>query len=343
MATDFVSFHKYASIDNPTSKLMRNLEKHGYLDDTIEWVAQEKIHGSNFSFIIEDGVVWIAKRSGLIKQDENFNHCDVVQEKYREDVIEIFRRIKNDIENVKAVQIYGELFGGYYPNMNNEYRAVQKGVYYYHGIDFMVFDIRVNTNDDSYYLSQNEVDYYLDLLPYLRGIPVSNRGKLNDLINLDPIFQTTIPSLYGLPLLEDNQAEGYVFKVNSRHICGHSRPIIKHKNKKFDEVIKSDKKITEKDNCHDLILKAIPYCTQNRFNNVVSKIGTSEPLGKIQGFYIVDVLEDLNKELDADELLQFKKNQKKIKSDLVRYLGKTKQLELWLHEYQTPIEKTNFS
>lgn len=339
METDYASFHKYSSIDNPTSKMMRHLEKHGYLDDTVEWIAQEKIHGSNFSFIIEDEIVRIAKRSGLIRTDENFNHCDIVQNKYRDDVIEIFHRIKNDIGDVKSIQIYGELFGGYYPNMKNEYCAVQKGVYYYHGIDFMVFDIRINIiNGETYYLSQDEVDYYLQLLPQLRGVPISNRGKFSELIKLDPIFQTTIPMLYDLSPLEDNQAEGYVLKVNARHVCAHFRPIIKHKNKKFDEVMKHVKKIPEGDNCHDLVLRSIPYCTQNRFNNIISKFGMSEPLGRLQGFYIVDVLEDLEKELDADELIQFKKIQKKIKSALVRYLMSGGQLEIWLHEYQTPME-----
>ncbi|XWV26621.1 ligase 2 [Tupanvirus soda lake] len=333
------NFREFSSIENSNSKHIKQLEKYGYTNNIMEWVAMEKIHGANFSFITDGSNIVVAKRSSVVPETENFYNSKSIRDKYQGDIMIVFNKIKNDIPEVTSVQVFGEIFGGYYPEFPKTMSPVQKGVYYKNEVDFLVFDIKVNTKNAgemfSFYLSQNEVDKYLDNLPILKGVPVEVRGKFSDLITLNPIFQTKIPSLYGLPDVKDNMAEGYVLKANMRHPCHRTRPIVKCKNSKFSEVKKYIPKVSYHTN-DKFVLLAFPYCTQNRFNNTISKIGIDSKIEKIQGIYIADVLKDLEKDLNED-VEEFRKNLKKIKEGLHCHLMQNGYIDAWLKEYQAPI------
>jgi Rnl2 family RNA ligase len=74
------------------------------------------------------------------------------------------------------------------------------------------------------------------------NIPVCSilyTDTLNNLLNLNPCFITTIPSsLFSLPPLENNFAEGYVLKLQTETYHHEiNRPIVKLKNRKFCEHI----------------------------------------------------------------------------------------------------------
>ncbi|XWV25678.1 RNA ligase 2 [Tupanvirus deep ocean] len=333
-------FREFSSIDNSNSKHIKQLEKYGYTNNMVEWVALEKIHGANFSFVTDGLNIAVAKRSCVIPDNENFFNSNIIRDKYQADILTMFGKIKNDIAEVSSIQAFGEIFGGYYPGFDHTTKPVQKGVYYKNEIDFLVFDIKINTKNAgelfSFYLSHDEVCKYLENLPLLRGIPIVARGKFSDIITMSPVFQTTIPTLYNLPEIKDNMAEGYVFKTNQRHPCHRSRPIVKSKNSRFIEV-KMYVPLVSNDIVNDkFVEKAIPYCTQNRFNNTISKVGVDSKIQKLQGIFIADVLKDLEKEMD-DDLEEFKKNLKKIKEGLNSYLMRNGNIDIWLKEYHEPL------
>ena len=365
------SFKEFSSIDNPGNKHISQLQKYGHMLPSNEWVAMEKIHGANFSFItlsrneqviskasisdITNGVdIICAKRSGKIGENENFYNSSFIRDKYKSDIVEVHNRIKLDNPDTTSVQIYGELFGGYYPGFPQKQKPIQKGVYYNHEIDFLVFDIRMNTclkiptyepkSDGksnecyyAYYLAQDEVDLYLKDLPLLRGIPVKARGHFETIITMSPVFMSGIPDLYGLPPIDKNMAEGWVFKTNKRHPCHWSRPIIKSKNSTFGEIARIPRITTNFHTTNKFVDQAIPYCTQNRFNNTVSKIGLDSRIEKIRGIYVADVLKDFGKDLESDDdREEFNKTIKSVKEGINGYLLNEQCIDKWMAELLEP-------
>lgn len=343
------SFHQFSSIENCNQKHILDLEKNNFIDDQDEWVAMEKIHGANFSFLTDGHSVYTARRRSILAPNDNFFGHGKIAEKYKSDILLVYQKIKSDIPDITTIQIFGEIFGGYYPNLKSS-KPVQKGIWYNNEIDFLVFDIKINKNNIKpsgsnetlyWYLSQDEIDTYLANLSQLRGAPVISKGKFQDMIKLNPEFPSTIPMMYLLSPIDNNIAEGYVIKLNKRHPGNITRPIIKLKNKKFLEKtgvkvplnINSNNKFTE---------KVIEYCTQNRFNNTISKIGPDNKIEKIQGIFIADAITDMKKDLDVNELEEFEKNIKKVKEIVSYYLFTNNITNCWLNEYLAPISETIF-
>lgn len=84
-----------------------------------EWVATEKIHGSNFSLTVweedHEVVVKMAKRSSYLGDEENFfnvrRQAALVQE-MEECSRRVWLSVQKQESEVEAVVVYGELFGG---------------------------------------------------------------------------------------------------------------------------------------------------------------------------------------------------------------------------------------
>ena len=55
----------------------------------------------------------------------------------------IVDKIKNEYTDAMIIIIYGELFGGIYPDINTGFKPVQKGIYYSPSIHFIAFDIYI--------------------------------------------------------------------------------------------------------------------------------------------------------------------------------------------------------
>lgn len=337
-------FREYASIDNYKERLINRLKMLGHVDN-IEWVCMEKIHGANFSFLTNGYEILTAKRSGILPETENFYHSKDVVEKYSADILQIFSRVKQNFSDVLTIQVFGELFGGFYPGIKSLTIPVQKGIWYCPEIDFLVFDIKINICSSnihrSYYLSQDEVNQYLKNLSKLRGIPIMKKGNLYDILSTDINFVSTIPDLYNLPSIEGNIAEGLVFKSNARHSVHISRPIFKHKNTVWSET-KTLNFVKQKENPtsgvmeKDLIQKAILYCTQNRFNNLLTKVGLDEKLEKITGLYVSDVMNDFKKDLLEDNenrYSEFPKYRKSICFSITDYLKERNLISDWLGKF----------
>ena len=102
---DTNNFKQYCSIENTDNQKKIYSIKKCYSNEG--WIAIEKVHGSNFSFIYNGNVLNIAKRTDILNDQSNFFNCNQIKEKYQNDIIEIYKRIKLDIPNIKQIHVYG--------------------------------------------------------------------------------------------------------------------------------------------------------------------------------------------------------------------------------------------
>lgn len=297
-------FKGYSSLENHYNNKFIERIRNNALDGG-EWVAREKIHGTNFSFIVSRDAVTCAKRSGIIHDGEDFFGYAIIQARYRESLLALQKAITGA---VTSYQVFGEFAGG----------GIQKGVDYGEK-DFYVFDILVTTESgESSYVD----DYMMEGLCNTFGFkmaPLLGRGKFDDLIQLPNMLDVVVNDYNELAknegisvankhvwkaiVAEDNIAEGYVLKpCYPAFLPNGSRVAIKCKNSKFSEKAKSDKPIkpkaelTEKDN--KVYFDFESYININRINNVVSKIGKPGPkdFGKVMGLTVKDLLEEAERE-----------------------------------------------
>lgn len=306
-------FEKYSSLENHyNGKFIEKIRNAGF-DVTEPWVAREKIHGTNFSIIIERDAVTCAKRTGPILAGEDFFGYEIVLKKYNDSI----KAVQHTIKEGSSMQIFGEFAGG----------GIQKGVDYGEK-DFYVFDILVKTAEGT---NQFVDDYMMETICNTFGFkmaPLLGRGKFDDLIQLPNMLDVVVNDYNelaaneGIPVAnkqvwkavvaEDNIAEGYVLKpCYPKFFPNGARVAIKCKNSKFSEKAKSDKPIKAKAVLTDVDKVALStlaaYATLNRVNNVISKIGQIGPkdFGKVMGLTVQDILEEAGREeifiTDADQ------------------------------------------
>jgi Rnl2 family RNA ligase len=331
-----IKFRAYSDIENNSNKKkLDELKQYGYHEK--EWIALEKIHGSNFSFLCDGTNVRVARRSALITDNETFFKSDDVLKKYEKDIMIIFNNIKHVIPDVTMIQVFGEMFGGLYKGIQSKSKPVQKGVYYNTEVDFIIFDIRVDFIDPntlSLFLSHSEVIKFCERLNINVLRPI-HTGTLETLLNLDPVFDSTIHQLYSLPQIPDNHAEGYVLKTNERHILQYDRPILKHKNYAFGEVVKNNNNTnTVPQNIIDKHFQNIlSYICQNRFNNVISKEGINANSEKIINLFAIDCVKDYTKTLDSTETDEFKEIDKIIKKNVSQHIRQNKLIDEYMKTF----------
>lgn len=288
-------------------KLETFLQKQGPSFDAL--IVTEKIHGANFSFIVfDDGKqVAYASRNGIIQKDQKFFGFETVVSKYDKDVKEIFHRVKTMIPDCKVVRIFGEYFGGRYPNIESppESMIVQKGVWYCPYNEFCPFDILVTQHDGEDVYLDYEQKHPLFLQHFNAYLPPLFVGSLNEALLFDQKFDSEMPSLLGLPKISDNICEGIVISPEHPHFKTDKsgkkleRLIMKKKNEEFSEKVKEKKPAPEKfhfteEESND-IGQVLQYLTENRARNVFSKYGIP-PLSHL----IIELVEDAVKDLEQE-------------------------------------------
>ena len=84
-----IEFKKYSSNENHIYK--------DYLDQVreqvpaeMQWVVQEKVHGTNTSFLCDGNDVKFAKRTSILEDDEKFYDYQELVDEYKEKVISLF-------------------------------------------------------------------------------------------------------------------------------------------------------------------------------------------------------------------------------------------------------------
>ncbi|MGX5686044.1 RNA ligase, Rnl2 family [Chryseobacterium cucumeris] len=319
-------FKTYNAIENAyQARVIEQIRMQGFGDEV--FIVQEKVHGANFSFFTDGKEIKIAKRTAFIEKDEKFFNAHQVLERYRNNVIEVFQKVKTIYPDVETVVIYGELFGGGYQHKEVEpvkdAVKVQKGIEYAPYNEFYAFDIKLNGVT---YLDTEVVNQIFEETGFFYA-KILFQGSLEEALKFPNVFNSKIPAWLGLPELENNRCEGTIVKtLKTKYFGNGARIILKNKNEKWVEkakMVKKQAKTVQKqvhfsEKAQKIWEEIQKYATANRLNNVVSKIGEFEPkmIGKVIGLFAQDILEDFDKDFPAAFMAIEKEEQKRINKKL---------------------------
>ena len=322
--SDMLQFKKYTSIENTFDKdFVEKIFLEGY--DKQEFVVQEKVHGSNICFVTDGKTVGFGKRTGFVEANEKFYDYEELLERYTPRVITLYSTIKENIPDLKSLTLFGEMFGGKYPHPDvknsTKTMVIQKGVYYCPNHEFYAFDLYVSTEESGRYLSVDEANTFFEQGKFIYARTLF-RGTLNECLKYPNTFQSRISEWLGLPPIEDNVCEGVVIRpVTPIYLCNGARVLLKNKNARFAEkksVKKREPKLFVEPSYSELLNNLLPiteqYITENRLNNVVSKIGqisVPKDIGKLIGLFSKDILDDFLKE-HSGEYAAIEKSEQKI-------------------------------
>ena len=315
------SFKKYNSIENSYRSEFIDRIRNSFIQDV--FIVQEKVHGANLSFWTDGVEIKTAKRSAFLEEDEKFYNFQLVREHYRKAILSSFQILKTKYPTISHISIYGELIGGSYSHpdverVKNTIR-VQKGIAYTPKNDFYAFDIRINSEN---YLAIEEANAIFEQtgLFYAKTL---FKGSLEDALKYPNNFESKISGWLGFPSIENNICEGTVIKPNKSHFFkSGTRAIIKNKNEQWSENKNHKIKIKKEEVLSEMVIKLKDiietYITENRLNNVVSKVGeiSFKDFGRVLGLFNKDILEDFSKDYNShyDELE--KSEQKKVKKHM---------------------------
>ena len=304
-----IHFKKYTSIENTFDKdFVEKIFLEGF--DKQEFVVQEKVHGSNVCLVTDGITVSFGKRTGFVEVNEKFYNYEKLLECYTPKVIALFSTVKKNLPAVKTVTVFGEMFGGKYPHpdVKNDSKTVviQKGVFYCPNHEFYAFDIYVTIENGGRYLAVNEANavFEHDGFFYAKTLFCGTLDRCLQYPNSTP---SMISGWMGLPPLEDNICEGVVIRpVEPTYLSNGARVLLKNKNARFAEKKAIKKRVPKlflepsySEKLNDLLLIVEQYVTENRLNNVVSKIGqvsVPKDTGKLIGLFSKDILDDFQKE-----------------------------------------------
>lgn len=310
-------FNQYTHMDNDYKILKCDLVQDILSNKSFEFVATEKIHGTNFSFISDGNIVKCCRRSDILGPDEKFYSYQTILDKYNYNVIKLFEKTAKLIKTkynkeIIQIQLYGELYGGSYPGLDTKYgsKIVQKGIYYSDSNEFAAFDLKYWTT-----LDNKEKPQYLDwdvfvfllndtLIPI---VPVISQGSWENISNLDPKFESVVYLMHYLPKIPSNYAEGYVIKPvkEIRFGIDSDRLIWKFKNPNFSEVSNSKSaKSNEKNNkqVNPLVSRLETYICETRYDNVRAKVVENTPVDKVVELFYNDIWVDFTDDLVLDSI-----------------------------------------
>ena len=329
-------FKKYSSIENSYNRSF--MEKVSLeMPTDLTWVVQEKVHGTNTSFLCDGKTVDFAKRTSVLGKDENFYDFPELLNRYQGKVMSMFNGLKKTYPTITSISVFGEMFGGGYPHPDvakaNNVSLIQKGVYYSPIHEFYGFDIYLFDGDDSRYLGVDEANDLFEKYGFFYARRLF-QGSLKECLEYPNAFNTNIPEWLGLPVIEDNICEGVVIRpIVPMYFRNGSRVLIKNKNEKFAEK-KSVKKnptstpVEMSDALKALLPVAEQYVNENRLANVVSHIGEVEfpkDFGKVMGALTKDAIEDFLKEhkdaymaLEKGDQKQVNKRMSSMSADVVK-------------------------
>lgn len=296
-------FKKYNSIENAYREaFLESIKKQGFGDLT--YVVQEKVHGANLSFWTRDGEKFrAAKRTEPIAESEKFYNYQHILHRLQPKLANIWNNLLEKYPHTSQVTFFGEIIGGDYPHeavpVDKQGIMVQKGIYYSPGNHFFAFDIMLNGEQ---YLDVAEANTYFEKEGLLHAQTLFE-GSLADCLQHPNNFNSTVPAIIGLPELQPNICEGVVIRpAKSSHLNNSSRVILKNKNEQWAENKKYHKTIRQGEELPEKIIKLqeaiLTYVTENRLNNVISKIGevTTKDFGKVLGMFNKDVIDDFLKD-----------------------------------------------
>jgi Rnl2 family RNA ligase len=319
---------KYSSIENTFRQEFIDMIREDGLDAG-EWVVTEKIHGGQFSIYYDGNEIKASTRSSFLTDGMDFFNWPKVLADNQDKVKKLYDILKSKKKDISVVIVYGELFGGSYPhpgvNKVKGAKRLQKGVHYHPDNLFYAFDIRV----DGRFLTVDECSELFEQAGLFYARPIF-RGTFDECLNHSNKFISKISGWLGLPPIEDNVAEGIVFKpVEPKFLGIGERAILKSKNEKFEErkAIKkrpagSVREVTLSEAGERLLDELESLVTENRLQNVMSKKGEmpypvpKDYFGEMMKDFSLDIWEEFNKDFEQDYINLDKQEQKKISKKL---------------------------
>lgn len=250
----------------------------------ISFYAEEKIDGANFRIASDGEDVIFGSRDTMFGSNDNwfnFKKCMETHDMYNK-VLQLAKSLKQENTDIVEVVVFGELFGGYYPGLKSESGKIQGNVAYHNNTEFLAYDICIEANENNIttYKYLNELfmkSLFVEFnIPHLKALKY---GGLDELLNMDIRFNSTIPSYYDLPVLPEgfkNIVEGIVIKpIFPMYYSDGKRVVIKKKNPEFEE--RKEKKERTNKNLEfseqeaDFISEIESRITEQRFNAMKSK------------------------------------------------------------------------
>lgn len=292
------NFKKYSHIENSYQTAyidkVRFMIKPGAL-----FVAQEKVDGTNFQFIVgrnESGIVEVScgKRSGELNPGESFFSWQNIAAIMQEKIINLFEILEKRYDVSEGVNINGEYFGGIYPGVKKPEGGILNRIFYSPKREFYGFDIYIPT-EGGYLPPMTSIELFNEA-----GIFCAENlfvSTLDECLKLNPVFESTIGTRLGYDKVENNFAEGYVFKpVEPVYFNSGERVIIKHKNPKFQEVQKARKvpkePVATSEDFNKIFNIVTGYVNESRLENCKSHLGEIEipkDFGKLIKEFVQDV------------------------------------------------------
>lgn len=325
-----LNFKKYSSIENSfDSGFMERVREQ--MPSDMKYVIQEKVHGTNTSFICDGKEIRFAKRTSFIEAGEDFYNYDELLSEYTDRVLALSNDVISQNPGIAQVTIFGELFGGAYPlnsvKQNHRLKLIQKGVYYTPEHGFYAFDIYLTDADGTgRYLSVADANEIFDKHGFFYARTLFE-GTLDECLHYPNAFQSKISEWLGFPPIGDNICEGIVIRpIEPMYLRNGSKVMIKSKNERFAEKksVKKRVKLFEEpipysDDLVALIDEAEAYVTEARLVNVISHIGeikVPNDFGKLMGLLSKDALDDFLKEHGGDYAGLEKSEQKNLNKEL---------------------------
>jgi len=330
---NLLRFTKYDSIGYIFDRdFMEQIRIEGF--DKQEFVVQEKVHGSNTCFVTDGKTVHFGKRSGFIAEGEYFYEHEELLERYTSKIIALYFIVKERFKDMNILTIFGEMCGGNYPHPdvknNTNVSIIQKGVFYSPNHEFYAFDLYVGDEKSGFYATVDESNVFFERGEFLYAKTLF-RGTLDECLKYPNDSISLISDWLGLPPIENNICEGIVIRpVITDYLSNGARILLKSKNEHFLEKKAIKKRVPKwllkhsySEQLNNLLFVVEQYVTENRLNNVISKIGhVSMPkeLGKLIDLFSEDILEDFLKE-NSGNFAVLEKNEQKIFSRHLRNIS----------------------
>lgn len=303
-----IAFHKYNSIENQYNQSFIDRAREAAPPE-MQFVVQEKVHGTNTCFLCDGKDILFGKRNGIVDNGEKFYNYECLLERYRPRVFQLLEHVQHFCDEVQGIIVYGEMFGGSYPHVavsrQRECQAIQKGVFYAPYHEFYAFDIFVISPTDQRYLSVPICNHIFEKAGFFFARTLF-QGTLDECLAHPNLFQSHIAEWLDLPPIKDNLCEGIIIRpTNPIYTAQGERVLIKSKNSRFAER-KSVKKyphgnpeqLPRSTECEELLSEMAALVNDNRLTNVLSKTDDVEiprDIGRLIGLLAHDALEDFFK------------------------------------------------
>ena len=299
-------------------EIQEYLTEQGHNYDTMIWLLQEKLHGSNSCFIHRyiDGEkdIKLGRRNGLVPENElkSFFNIGEAYQEYMPSLADLAETVCYerglDSRNHRVI-VYCELYGN----------KIQKGMKYNDVETIAVFDIRI----DNTFLSYQDVESMCSR----HGIPLAPlvmKGTLDELVEkfrdqLEDMNSLVPRVLHGQDIM-DAPAEGVIVRPYNLEETydpdDEDFKMLRYKWKKmeFSERPKP-KQVTAGEVSHlqALLEEAINYINIQRLETFKSKVGVEflmnkRNMGKNIGALVKDTLIDIREESKFVPLLEDKKH-----------------------------------